>query len=430
MLSGPLLMIFLSCKPVLLLILSMVTVIGSLNVMPAPQVVSQTSIVPSAPVQTDDSLDPITLVFTGYAPSWWVASNFAGWSDSAYCSGPKTVNGNAYNYTLEHPDPSGIPCFGPRDHVRVWDMGYSPTFGQWSIGAAHHEHTVCDPVCHHVIDSWEKAEADVHSTFASGRATLSVSNFILGTAGYYQGVFNDGNATIIQLKPPSAEYPVAFNEDGLTNATSWSVRMNGITKTSPSPVITLSAPNGTFVFTIGIPLGYNASASSGTVTVSGAGTHRTILFSVPWSTASATVYSSAGNPLVIGFAGNASVAIPSVRLSTSGNTDLNFTATEIGARGVLNITIPKSAVPSSSSILVYVDGAREDNTRITDGTIDYYVYFLVAFGTHSVEIQFNHPVPPYLQYIASGIFAASTLGVLFMIFKMRKRVGTGPKPKP
>src|SRR2546428_5553204 len=197
----------------LLAIICTLMIIGSPKT-PQPQASAQVAI-SGIPIQTDDNLDPITLVFTGYAPSWWVASNIADWSDSAYCSGPKTVNGNAYNYTLEHPDPTGIACFGPRDHVRIWDMGYSPVYGQWSIGAAHHEHTVCDPLCHHVIDSWERAEADVRSAFTRGQATVSISNITLGNAAYYQGVFNDGNATGIQLRPSSAQYPVVFTENGL-----------------------------------------------------------------------------------------------------------------------------------------------------------------------------------------------------------------------
>src|SRR2546421_8963194 len=54
---------------------------------------SQEAAISSIPITTDDNLDPITLVFTGYAPSWWVASNIADWSDSAYCSGPKPSTG-------------------------------------------------------------------------------------------------------------------------------------------------------------------------------------------------------------------------------------------------------------------------------------------------------------------------------------------------
>jgi hypothetical protein len=407
-------------KSVLLLILGTITVIGSLKATPAPQTVPQTLIVPNVPAQTDDALDPINLVFTGYAPSWWVASNILGWSDSAYCSGPKTFKGNAYNYTLEHPDPNGIPCFGPRDHVRIWDMGYSPAFGKWSIGAAHHEHSVCAPMCHHVIDSWEKAKADVRSAFAGRQATQLVSNFTLGAAGYYQGVFNDGNATMIQLKPPSPQYPVVFNENGLTNATFWSVRMNGITKTSSGPDISFSESNGTFVFSIITPSGYESSASSGIITVNGSETHRTILFTVPWSSFTATVYSNDGKPVVIDFAGNATVAISSVRLTSNRTVGLNFNAIEVGSRGVLNVTIPTSALTPGSFSLVYVDGVRQFDTRITQGAIDYSVYFPLAFGIHSVEFQFNAPTTSYLPYIAGGLFAAGVLGGLFVFFKVKR----------
>lgn len=266
----------------LLAIISALLIIGAPHAPPA-QVPPRETAISGIPVQTDDGLDPIILVFTGYAPSWWVASNIADWSDSAYCSEPKTVNGNQYNYTLERPDPGGLACYGPRDHVRIWDMGYSSAFGHWSIAAAHHEHTVCDPLCHHVIDSWERAKADVRLAFAGGQATLSISNLTLGNAGYFQGVFNDGNLTVIQLRAPAAPYPVIFNENGLTNRTSWSVTMNGATQTSEHPDITFSEPNGTYTFTVGAPSGYNSSPSSGMIIVDGGEAHKTILFTLPWS---------------------------------------------------------------------------------------------------------------------------------------------------
>src|SRR3989442_10840716 len=408
-------------EALLLAIIGTLIIIGGPQAPPA-QAPAQEAAISSIPVQTDDNLDPITLVFTGYAPSWWVASNVAHWSDSAYCSGPKTVNGNEYNYTLEHPDPSATPCYGPRDHVRIWDMGYSPVYGQWSIGAAHHEHTVCDPLCHHVIDSWERAEADVRSAFTRGQATLSISNITLGNAAYYQAVFNDANATGIQLRSSSAQYPVVFNENGLSNRTSWSVTMNGTTLTSEHPDITFSEPNGTYSFTVGSPQGYSASPSSGTIKVGGAETHQTILFTVPWSTSSVTVYPSSGNPTAIGFAGNVTVAIPSVHLTTTaGNTSLSFNVTEIGTRGVLNVTLPRAIVPSGSSIRVYVDDTQNGNPKTGDDVSHLYVYLLILYGTHSITLQFESASIPILQYVTSGVLAASILGLLFVVFNRKKQ---------
>jgi hypothetical protein len=233
--------------------------------------------VPSIPVQTDDGQDPVNLIFTGYARSWWVTSNMAGWSDSAYCSSSKTLSGHEYNYTLEMPDTNGISCVGPRDHVRIWDMGYSPVFGYWSIGSAHHEHTLCNPTCHHVIDSWDRAEDDVASSLLSAQSTLSLTNYTLRNSGYFQGIFDDGNATLVQLKPP-AQYPLVFDEKGLSNQTSWSVTVNGTTTSSPRPAIVIGEPNGTYTFTIGPPQGFAASPSSGWLKINGQPTTENIRF--------------------------------------------------------------------------------------------------------------------------------------------------------
>ncbi len=404
----------------ILLILGTVSAIAFPQVGPVVQVPREASL-PNIPVQTDDGLDPVTLVWTGFAPAWWVAANIVGWSDSAYCSGPKTVNGADYNYTLEHPDQTGIACFGPRDHVRIWDMGTSPVFGQWSIGSAHHEHTVCDPTCHHVVDSWERAQADVRSSFVGEQATVSVSNFTLANARYFQSVYNDGNATLIQLKPPAGAYPVIFNGNGLSNRTSWSVTMNGTTLSSPHPDITFSEPNGSYLFSVNVPPGYDSTPSSGTITVNGARVIQSILFKTPWATSSATIYSSDGRAIPVSFSGNATVAISSVRLTATGITTLSFTATEIGSKGVLNVTVPKSAVSLGSSALVYVDGIHNGNMMIIEDPGHYYVYFPLTYGTHSVELQFVPPRNPYVEYVIGGALALGILGAVFMVVRIRLR---------
>ena len=374
-------------------------------------------------MQTDDGQDPVTLIFTGYAPSWWVSSNLLGWSDSAYCSGPKTLDGQPYNYTLERPDPTGIPCIGPRDHIRIWDMGYSPIFGVWSVASAHHEYTSYDPLPpHHVIDGWERAETDARSSFLGGQATLSVSNYTLANRGYYQGVFNGGNATMIQLKPPSGNYPVIFSEDGLGNRTSWSVTLGGATIASLRPDIVFAEPNGTYSFTIGIPTGFNVSRSSGTIIVSGLRTSESIHFRTPWTTSTATVGSS-GRNVAIEFNGNATVAISTVQLSTGGDTNIAFNATEIGSKGAVNATIPKSVAPSDASAIVTIDGVRDYSATLTSDGSYYFLYFLLPFGTHAVRFLLAPPPVPYLDYFVGGALAASVIIVLFLVFKLERRRG-------
>ena len=377
------------------------------------------SAAPNIPVRTDDAQDPVNLIFTGYAPSAWVVSNIAGWSDSAYCSNSKTVNGREYNYTLEKPDSTGIPCFGPRDHVRVWDMGYSPVFGFWSVGSAHHENTVCNPACHHVIDSWDRAEDDLVSSFLGRQSTISLTNYTLRNSGSFQGVFDDGNATMIELKPPVSDYPVVFNEGGLSNQTSWSLTVNGTTTSSQRPAIVVDEPNGSYVFTIAKIPGFIAYPSSGSFKINGRGVTENIEFKTPWTTISLNL-NSGGQQVSIGFNGNATIASSTVQLSTSSNTDLRFSATEKGRSGILNITVPKSVVPSNALAEVSIDGQRDDTLKVVTDASNYYSSFTVPYGTHSVDLQFT-PTNSYVPYIITGGIAGGILTALFVTLILKKR---------
>src|SRR5437867_3778270 len=60
--------------------------------------------------------------------------------------------------------------------------------------------------------------------FSTGHWHCPVTNFPLNNAGVFQGIYNDGNATLIQLSPP---HRVTFAEEGLRPGTSWSVILNG-----------------------------------------------------------------------------------------------------------------------------------------------------------------------------------------------------------
>jgi hypothetical protein len=306
-------------------------------------------------------------------------------------------------------------------------MGYSQVYGRWSIGAAHHEHTVCFP-CHHVVDSWERAESDVRSTFSHGLSTASVSNLTLGNFGNYQGIYNDGDATLIELKSPlhpPHEYPVVFNENGLSNATTWSVTLDGTTMPSQQPDIIFSKPNGTYAFSLVPPSGYSATPSSGTVTVNGVGATEVILYRVPWTTSSTTIHPTPGTSYSIGISGNATVAAQTIHLTGVDRPGLSFNVTEIGTRGVLNVTIPKSAAPPQSSVTVLVDGVPPGTAELRQDASNYYVFLVVPYGSHLVELQFTSPQPPYPVYIAIGTLSAGIVGLLLLFRNRRNRTLTG-----
>lgn len=213
----------------------------------------------------------MNLIFTGYAPSWWVLQNFNRWNPTP-CSEAKTINGKTYEFALETPDTRGQfpPCYGPRFHIRVWDMGVDPVLGHWSVGAVHHEHSVCNPFpfCHHVIDGWENAEQEVRSTFAQTKAIVSISNYTLPNSRYYQSYYNEGNAALIQLSSPGS-YSVSFTETGLRPGIAWSTTLNQTTLSSTSNNIRFSEPNGTYAFTVAPVSGYTSIPASGILQVSG-----------------------------------------------------------------------------------------------------------------------------------------------------------------
>jgi hypothetical protein len=126
--------------------------------------------------------------------------------------------------------------------------------------------------------------------------------------------------------------------------------------------------------------------------------------------------------MAIGFAGNATVAIASVHFTTmTGNNGLGFNVTEIGTRGVLNVTIPRTIVSSGSSMRVYVDGAQSGNPKEGGNASHLYVYILILYGTHSVELQFQPPSIPILEYVTGGVLATSILGLLLIVFNRRKQ---------
>jgi hypothetical protein len=65
-------------------------------------------------------------------------------------------------------------------------------------------------------------------------------------------------------------YTVTFTETGLPSGGSWSVTLNGVTKSSTSSSISFTEPNGTYAYTIGAISGCSRSPPSGSVTVNGA----------------------------------------------------------------------------------------------------------------------------------------------------------------
>ncbi len=373
------------------------------------------------PIASDDGQDPVMVIWTGFAPSWWVAQNLVGWRDTSFCSGSKTVDGKAYNATLERPDPSGLSCIGPRFHVRVWDMGNSSTLGEWSIGSVHHEHTVCDPFCHHIIDDWQTALSSLQASFQGGPAIVSVSTVSLGNAGSYQGVQFDGNLLLVQLKPPSMN-PVIFTERGLDSGELWSVTLDRQRISTTGNSITFHKSDGLFTFAVNPPQGFQATPDTGIVN---AGQNKTvqIVFGTVWRSSSLTAHDQNGRSFPLIFNGNATVTQPSFLSNSDYSTTLKFGVTELGTKGVINITIPSGVIRSGSSNLVSLDGVRIQAAIAKDAN-NYYVYLSVPYGSHSIEIRFTPWYSPFISPLLLIAIPAIFVVVSLAVWKRRAMVSS------
>lgn len=81
-------------------------------------------------------------------------------------------------------------------------------------------------------------------------------------------------AGYFRIKP----YNITFIQRGLYPGASWSVTLNGVTKSTTGDRIVFYVPVGTFAYTVGSVSGYSASPSSGTIRVSGSNVTYVITF--------------------------------------------------------------------------------------------------------------------------------------------------------
>ncbi len=75
----------------------------------------------------------------------------------------------------------------------------------------------------------------------------------------------------LALFGPLSTYPVRFRETGLPSGTPWSVDLNGIVLASSTDEVTVGEPNGSWVYLVGGPPGYDASPASGILSIGGEG---------------------------------------------------------------------------------------------------------------------------------------------------------------
>ncbi len=120
------------------------------------------------------------------------------------------------------------------------------------------------------------------NTFYDTYSLMTTSEWLLGLPAGTLG--NDSWS----LNPPMQDLfsfvsssKVTFTETGLPTGTSWSVTLNGISKSSTSSTVSFSEPDGTYAYTVGGVSGFTVSPASGNVTVQGAAVDVTVTYTRP-----------------------------------------------------------------------------------------------------------------------------------------------------
>ena len=202
----------------------------------------------------------------------------------------------------------------------------------------------------------------------SSASNIVFSNLLNNTAGYsftvgtvtgYTSspssgtvVVNGANVTRSILFTKSSgptQYTVTFTESGLPSGTSWSVILNGTTRTSTTTTLTFNEPNGTYSYTIVNGSGYSSNPSSGSITVNARPAGASIAFTAIPAGSYSVTFSETGLPT----AANWSVSLAGKTTSAT-NSTISFTE----RNGTYNygVTAPTGYSASPSSGLLTVAG--------------------------------------------------------------------------
>jgi len=219
--------------------------------------------------------------------------------------------------------------------------------------------------------------------YAESTMSLSVNGVRINASGYFSLSLKSGINTIVygpenekiiinatngsiyfvnfsEIFPRLYNVAVTFTESGLPTGTSWSVTLNGTTKTSTNQSLVFNEPAGTYSYTVIPPTGYLASPSKGSVTVSTSNVTVAIAFSQ--KTYSVTFTESglpAGTSWSVTFNGSTKSSTANSITFTgvpAGNYTWNaapIMAVGSGTRYVAQASSGTISVPTTSSISLY-----------------------------------------------------------------------------
>jgi len=133
------------------------------------------------------------------------------------------------------------------------------------------------------LNGAESSSSTSSISFSEPNGTYS---YIIGIYQGYSASPYSGSVTVsganvnVAITFTQVKYSVTFTESGLPTGISWSVTLNGNTKTSTTSIISFTEPNGTYSFSIASINDYSVSPSSGSITVNGFNMNLAITFTL------------------------------------------------------------------------------------------------------------------------------------------------------
>jgi hypothetical protein len=176
--------------------------------------------------------------------------------------GSLTVNGVADHVSIAF---SPIP---PADYTLTFDESGLPEAATWTVtlsGQTTLSNTAPGPI---VFEESNGTYPFTLRPIPGYKASPSSGNVTVDGAPTYE---------VISFKVVTvAIYTVSFTERGLPTLSTWSVNFAGLQENSSKGTIVFTAQDGTYAYSVGPVLGYNANPSSGSVTLSGSNQSVTI----------------------------------------------------------------------------------------------------------------------------------------------------------
>ena len=227
-----------------------------------------------------------------------------------------------------------------------------------------------------------------------------VSGFVASAAS--GTVYLNGMNKIVTVSFTPYTYAVTFTESNLPSGTTWSVTLNGTTRTSNTSTITFSEANGTYDYSVGVAAGYPPVTATGTVTVSSAAQHISVPFKQNYTVAFTESGLLAGTTWSVTLNGNTiSSSTSTITFSeengtydysigsaagyhpstATGTVTVNSAALNIPVTYVQDtytITVTQKGLPSGDTWTFTLDGVQHNSTS---GTIT----LQVISGTHNVS---------------------------------------------